>query len=474
MMATIGTDLEATTLLSTAAYRSDSDSIAGENDLAESLDDSGWSIIRPSRLGLATLDPDNEYFEIRVGNTSGPIAAAFLAERNGVLAIAFRGSDETGDQFATVNNQSGYFASYSGFLAATLLYAGDPHNAITELVITGHSLGGVMAEWTAERYSAAIASLELQSLIVTFGSPGTNITTPASELAQSILHFGHTGDPIFQHQGVIGSFLNGLVREGMSLQIDLPNVDQNDSRLNFNEHDLFLYERSVPALIGSHFGARILSEPNSHEIIVDTVIAAADDQVTLDFSAKTNALAIIGESGATTSSFTDTDTIKGGSAGDWLDGGAGDDTLFGMGGADELFGGIGNDTMFGGAAADSLFGSLGADVLWGDDDNDYLNGGDDGDSLYGEAGNDTLDGEQGTDYLNGGVGTDSMCAGAGDDVMQGAPTPITSTVMRVPTRCMGMAVTMCWMRAPICPPTPTTWMAATDKTRFMAEVEMTP
>ena len=125
-----GATVAAMTLLSYAVYRGDGDSTAGEDDLAAALAGSGWTIVALSALGLSTLDPDDEYFEVTVGG-SGPVAGAALVEKDGVLVIAFRGSDETGDQLATVSNQSGYFAAYQDFLDAALEYAADPLNGVT-------------------------------------------------------------------------------------------------------------------------------------------------------------------------------------------------------------------------------------------------------------------------------------------------------------------------------------------------------
>src|SRR5262245_25668305 len=86
-------------LLAWAASRQDGTSTAGQNDLTANLAGSGWSIVRPSQLGVSTLDPDNEYFEVQVG-LFGPVAGAFLAKKNGVLAISFRRADEPGDLLA--------------------------------------------------------------------------------------------------------------------------------------------------------------------------------------------------------------------------------------------------------------------------------------------------------------------------------------------------------------------------------------
>src|SRR5262245_52330903 len=344
--------VEAAAFLSQAAYRQDGDSIAGEHDLSANLGGSGWTIIRPSQLGLATLDPDDEYVEVRVGGSSGPVAAACLVVKDGVLALAFRGSDETGDLLAAISNQSGYFNSYRPFLDAAMAYAGDPAKGVAQILVAGHSLGGAMAEWFANEYASEVAALELPVSIATFGSPGTGISSPPTALAQSIVQFGHTGDPIFEHQGFVGQFLSGLTRDGSSVEIDLPNVAANDSRLSFSEHDMFLYQRSAPALANSYFGQRLMSDPTTHQIIVDTVIAAQDDQAVLDFSSRTVPLAIIGDSGVTAPGFADVDIISGGSAGDWIDGGMGNDTLSGGGGDDELAGGIGADQMLGGPGND--------------------------------------------------------------------------------------------------------------------------
>jgi hypothetical protein len=171
---------EASALLSSAAYRPNADSTAGDNDLTASLAGTGWAILRPSQLGLSTLDSDNEYFETRVGSSSGPQAGAFLAPTRSSSAIALRGSDETGDQLATVNNQSGYFDAYGAFVDASLLYASNPANEVTEIGDHRTQSRGVMPEWMANAYAAEIAAVKLPTSILTFGSPGTNNANPPS------------------------------------------------------------------------------------------------------------------------------------------------------------------------------------------------------------------------------------------------------------------------------------------------------
>jgi Ca2+-binding RTX toxin-like protein len=88
------------------------------------------------------------------------------------------------------------------------------------------------------------------------------------------------------------------------------------------------------------------------------------------------------------------DTITGGSGGDFIFGGSGDDTLLGKGGFDFLFGGDDNDTLTGGDADDFVFGEVGSDrMIW--------NPGDDTDLNEGGSGDDTVE-------VNGGNGAETF------------------------------------------------------------------
>lgn len=74
-----------------------------------------------------------------------------------------------------------------------------------------------------------------------------------------------------------------------------------------------------------------------------------------------------------------------------------------------------DDQRVGTAAVDYMSGRGGADLLSGGGGNDWIYGGDGEDVLRGEGGVDHLYGEAGDDYLNGGAGRDYLYGGEGND-----------------------------------------------------------
>ena len=98
--------------------------------------------------------------------------------------------------------------------------------------------------------------------------------------------------------------------------------------------------------------------------------------VTVDASAVTHSLSIIGNREA--------NIITGSSQDDTLNGGKGADTIYGGNGSDSIFGGIGDDELRGGVGKDTLWGGAGNDKLYGDDGADtfYYNIGEGDDTIY--------------------------------------------------------------------------------------------
>jgi Ca2+-binding RTX toxin-like protein len=110
----------------------------------------------------------------------------------------------------------------------------------------------------------------------------------------------------------------------------------------------------------------------------------------------------------------DSDTLTGSGAANFLDGRNGDDRVSGGGGDDTLDGGAnnpGDDTLTGGAGRDTLNGRAG---------DDELDGGDGDDAVSGAGGTDKLDGDDGNDSLEGGAGGDALDGGPGNDLVDGA------------------------------------------------------
>jgi Ca2+-binding RTX toxin-like protein len=104
------------------------------------------------------------------------------------------------------------------------------------------------------------------------------------------------------------------------------------------------------------------------------------------------------------------DTLRGGSARDFIYGGNQNDTIYGAGDNDELWGGDHDDW---------IYGEAGFDVAHGESGNDHIYGGIGEDTLFGEAGIDELFGEADNDTLVGGAGADYLDAGLGKDRLYG-------------------------------------------------------
>src|SRR5207248_9119386 len=139
------------------------------------------------------------------------------------------------------------------------------------------------------------------------------------------------------------------------------------------------------------------------------------------------------------------DTLKGGSASDWLFGNTGDDTLDGGLGADLLSGGDGNDladySSRTNAVTISLDGKPG-DGEAGENDNvsssienvttgsgnDAITGSAFANTLSGGPGNDTIAGAGGDDTLDGGLGQDSLDGGDGNDRLASRDTALDAVV----------------------------------------------
>jgi Ca2+-binding RTX toxin-like protein len=161
----------------------------------------------------------------------------------------------------------------------------------------------------------------------------------------------------------------------------------------------------------------------------DTV-SGGDGIDTVDFSERTSSVKIDvdgaaddGERGEHDNVKPDVENVIGGSESDTLTGSGAPNFIDGRNGDDQLNGGGGDDTLDGGAnnpGSDNLDGGDGRDLLYGRAGDDSLDGGQGDDSLSGAGGTDTLDGEDGNDTLAGGSAGDALDGGAGDDVLDGA------------------------------------------------------
>ncbi len=332
-------------------------------------------------------------------------------EGKNTLAIAFRSTDEGDAEFAFQSsalppNPLGakygwdlYYALHAPVVAEALGLAADPASGVEQVLITGHSLGGILAELTSARLLADPASplgsaaelLADKTLTVTYGSPGS--TADASGL--KVFNVYHTDDLVARLSDLSPLFeAGGAAREGVDLAVARPEGDLDHLRpKNLDtpeevfaalqnpayrvEHNALLYidtakllsdnERLIPGVADAH------GDPDRWLLTnADHVRIGTDGNDVLKGAPFASSV-LFGQDGD--------DVLKGGhftfpshiglsssasiSSSDGLAGGDGNDRLFGFDGPDRLDGGPGNDVLRGGGGSDVLFASTGTDLLEG-------------------------------------------------------------------------------------------------------------
>ncbi len=295
----------------------------------DNLMGSGWSVLTPP---VSTGAYQNGFYIN--GN-----AAAIVTVRETTIAIAIRGTDSLGDlasagNFLGIVNQAEYFDLLRPIIDAVTQIA---QNSIqyTQLLLTGHSLGGMMAQWAAAEMSAELRP-ELAISVMTFGSPGIDLPAAPSALVESIINFGNSEDAVF-NRSVPNT--DDLVRSGKDLEINLTHVE-NSLLDPFHEHGAALYEETVLLLNSSGWLASALSATIPPDIIVDSGDTSKDFRSALgavDAGGLATSYLILGLDGD--------DVISGGYQDDILDGGSGSDRLISNGGNDIFKGGAGRDTF---------------------------------------------------------------------------------------------------------------------------------
>lgn len=395
----------------------------------------GWMPLGAADLGLAPSLFDAQGYFVNAN------ASAFVAVHGSTLALSFTGSTfgDLNDFFDVAFDQAGYYARLEPLIDATLSYvAASPE--IDTLTVTGHSLGGAMADRFAAAEGPTLpAGLDVS--IMSLASPGTDLVSSGA-VSRSVVEVQHTGDPV-------PTDLTQLVHNGMPAPItDESTPDSADLfdllfRYLFdlpNEHAVDLYVANIGHITSTSLYG--FTTPATAVTILgggnDAYGDTHDVQQTL----------ILGLDGS--------DVISGGAGPDLIDGGGASDDLMGGSGNDALVGGPGNDRLDGGAGDDVgdyrsdpagitvalgtdngsfvadgfggvdlvidievFLGSAFADILLGDGANNILDGQDGDDGILGRGGDDTLRGGAGNDFMLGGAGRDLIEGGEGVDVLSG-------------------------------------------------------
>ena len=425
----------------------------------------GYTVLKPSDLGLAGQYQDGNYFK---NGTTG--ASAIVLKKGNDIIVSFRGTDSSLDVAQYMGLYSGTYINHFKPLLDALKVS--PLAAGANFSFTGASLGGGATNLMAKIAATQYGGFYKNATFVAFASP---IITNAN----GILNFGVENDPVYKsvpanifapaYQDHASSMDNLVFATNEYLAGNYDgrrpySMDAHSAKSAFDVFDRLkasaFYNDMNPdsaVVIGDSNGIITDMNPGRSSTGAFYLGRSTDDQ--MQGRAGNDSMEGFGgddiiDGGA------GNDRIEGGTGNDTLKGGLGDDTLNGGAGSDTLDGGIGTDTAgFGGAISNYSFALNGSNVvvtdtsagspngsdtliaietlqlgtqsltlrigtnvaqtLNGAGGSDLLLGFDGADTLNGSGGNDVLDGGAAADRLNGGDGADRLIGGAGNDIMNG-------------------------------------------------------
>jgi pimeloyl-ACP methyl ester carboxylesterase len=295
------------------------------------------------------------------------------------LAIAFRSVDEPTPEAAAF--EYGFIGSVVGTWPEGTPKAGQPlfgwdvyqvghapavvealtyaqTHGIEQVLIAGHSLGGILGELTAARLLTQIpfAGLADQTITMTFGQPGS----PEDVSGANVFNIFHTDDLVARLSDLSPLFqAGGAAREGVTLPVDRAEWDLPD----FKPKDLDTPEELLAALIPPENRLE-----HSSLLYIDTATLLSQAQriapgVNAELADAFRWLQLAADKG--TIGTDARDLLVGDAAGDVLFGREGNDRLFGARGDDGIVGGDGNDRAFGGKGCDAFLVGRGRDFVDG-------------------------------------------------------------------------------------------------------------
>ncbi len=451
----------------------------GEKTLSEILvehDLSGNSWIQMD------LDSDPLTTTYYYESANGFASAAYTNGDGSEIIISYRGTEDTVEDWLA-NGQIAIGQIPNQFADALSFYLQIKEaNPDANIIITGHSLGGALAELIgAIAEDLSNKSIDSSNYVATYAFNPPGISHLISEI-----------------RNIAYNYFSTLYPERLEEIIQLISQDNNYSTINdyVNMSDIVGNLTDVYVggnYIGDHLGTTYFLKANSqtdestgtnynfrahkiydtlpiftspdwsgidglslwwYDVAEDDATATAaklaiDNQVTeetfitafnklkdlgtpqedLHFSLSTGDYIWGAATGSETLSLTgssNNDKIWANEGNDTVNGLDGNDTIYGGHGADEIHGGTGNDEIHGGSGNDTIYGNSstpstgdGKNNLDGDEGNDYITGGNSNDFINGGEDNDVLDGGDGNDVLMGGDGDDYLFDGAGKDLLVG-------------------------------------------------------
>ena len=329
------------------------------------------------------------------------------------VALVFRGTDEGGPEFAFQGSPlpggAGfvwdlYQQAHAPLAAAALRYAAE--SGAERFLVTGQSLGGIIAELTVARVVAA-SDLADRSVLVTLGSPGSTAEVPGDIATFNLVH---SDDIVAQLSRLSPLFqLFDAAREGVDIEAALPQgrIGEIDPATLTTQAGILAALQDPAARI--EHSVSLYTDTAEQLSLVQAVVpgvAGSDDPLRwLDITAENVVLGTVGA--------------------DRLAAAAGGSVLIGLAGTDILLGGEGDDGLAGGDNGDVLDGGAGDDRLLGGYDRDLLTGGEGADRFVFRPGDgrdivtDFVDGEDSLDLSALGLELADLDSN-GDGVLDGA------------------------------------------------------
>ena len=262
------------------------------------------------------------------------------------------------------------------------------------IVITGHSLGGAMAQLVSAKYY-----LDTNKAIPTMAIDGPGVLTLLEQLQgysldakdfSHIVNFCTEGDPVGDfageyHVGLTVPMLYDLARGDDPGELPNYRIFMEAFQKATGIENIRLDRHEIGQQIDL-FDGTSFSYPENQVIM--------DENQTIFRSTSDKKEIIIGNNLG--------NELHGNNQSSYIVGGSGDDLIIGGAADDFIAGGAGNDRIFGGT---------GNNILYGGDGDDYLEGGQGNDELYGGKGNDTLVWTGGNDSLYGQSGNNQYILG---------------------------------------------------------------
>ncbi|MGV3548548.1 lipase family protein [Rhizobium sp.] len=372
---------------------------------------------------------------------AGAVALTTLKENatGNTLFLTFRGTDVDGPladgEAGTAAGLKRYYGQLRELIDQVYAYAGDADNNVTEIVVSGHSLGGAIADMFALYDGKRFAELDGVKLsVIALASSGIDpkllATMPGYD--PDMVEIGRGGaislktpDWYFQYDNAedivrnpseydrsahgsvdpgqafvtgiaVSTLRDHLHFEDNRLQFETPLIDQYAISRNFSTTFLANHYADLYELIGTEFSK---AWPVVGDMAFDRFIALFGTNGAVGQTQGDNNL------NGWDVPVDNTVTYAG-----WQL----DLFILGLSGRDRIRGGAGDDFISGGAGNDRLKGGRGDDHLVGDIARKMGN-----DRLIGGMGDDVLDADRGHDRLTGGLGADvfRILAGNGRDVI---------------------------------------------------------